>query len=573
MNSGGGKETALSARWVLGLNIGLHDASAALLKDGAIVAMGEQERFSRNKRANGEAPLDALNYCLAYAGIALKQLAAIAVGTDVDALIKWTEPTAEEMRQLSTLTDPRRILPSSLISNGHALPPVIQVRHHLAHAASALWASGMDSAAVLVIDNRGEDASTTLFSGDLNQFVEIERYPVADSLGLYYRAAAQYTGLCGHAREVGKLMGLAAYGRPVLPVPLQVVNDRPCFCRLPQTNGVRGGEIAPLRTKQLTDFFVQNCFPYVGGLKEEIMSYANFAASVQLSVEEAVLALCRRLKQHTGQRRLALAGGVALNCTANRVICQSGLFDEVFIQPVAHDAGVALGAALEVDCRLTGRNRDTANPIFDQYCGPEFSQEAIEECLRQNKLSFEHLGEEALAEKVAASIAQGEIVAWFQGRAEVGPRALGARSLLGDPRSRATLVRLNKMKSREMWRPLAPSVLAESYSTYFEDGRPSRYMIIASMVKLEQRYRIPAVTHVDGTVRPQVVEREVNPRFWKLLKAFERKTGIPMVVNTSFNIEAEPIVNSPQDAVRSFLASSADCLAIGDALVFAKQQK
>jgi carbamoyltransferase len=178
-----------------------------------------------------------------------------------------------------------------------------------------------------------------------------------------------------------------------------------------------------------------------------------------------------------------------------------------------------------------------------------------------------------LAEKVAASLAQGEIVAWFQGRAEVGPRALGARSLLGDPRSRATLVRLNKMKSREMWRPLAPSVLAESYSTYFEDGRPSRYMIIASMVKPEQRYRIPAVTHVDGTVRPQVVEHEANPRFWKLLKAFERKTGIPMVVNTSFNIEAEPIVNSPQDAVRSFLASSADCLAIGDALVFAKPRK
>ena len=561
-----------NGRWVLGLNIGLHDAAAVLLKDGVVSVMAEQERLSRNKRANGESPRDAVSYCLTHAGISASQLAAIALGTDVDALIQWIEPTPEEMQHLSMLASPERILPPSLISDGRPLVPVIQVRHHVAHAASALWTSGMDSAAVLVVDNRGEDASTTLFTGDLNEITEIERYPVADSLGLYYRTAAQYTGLCGAAREVGKLMGLAAYGRPNVPMPLEVVDDGPCFSRLPEINGTRGGDIAALRTRQLLDFFVQNCFPYVAGLKEEIMSYANFAASVQLSVEEALLVLCRRLKRHTGHRRLALAGGVVLNCTANRVIWQSGLFDEIFIQPVAHDAGVALGAALEVDRRLTGRNRTKADPKFDPFCGPGYSQQAIEECLKQSNLCFERLPEDALVERVAGIIAQEKIVAWFQGRAEVGPRALGARSLLGDPRTRATLVRLNKMKGREMWRPLAPSILAESYSSYFEDGCPSSFMIVASMVRPMQRYRIPAVTHVDGTARPQVVERHVNPRFWKLLKAFESKTGIPAVVNTSFNIEREPIVNSPQNAVRTFLASGADCLVIGDALVVSRTQ-
>lgn len=551
--------------WVAGLNHGAHDSAAALLRDGQLVVMVEQERLSRRKRAPDEPPVEALRCCLDHAGLSLPDLAGIALGSDLDALARWLGLTAEERRVELPFDDPERLLPPAVFGGGPR-PPIVPVRHHLAHAASAIWASGFEDAAILVVDNRGEDAATTLAHGTRAHIDQLQSFGVAESLGLYYRTATQYAGLYDSSGGFGKFMGLAAYGRPDQPVPLRLLPEGPALEGLPPLNGLPGRDIPPTRTVQLVDYFSTHCFPFTPGLREEVLAYANFAAAIQESLESVILGLAGRLREATGSPNLVLAGGVALNCSSNGRLAGSGLFDEIFVQPVAHDGGVALGAALE----LTRRLRPDLKPAWTMahaYWGPGFGQREIELELRRNGLPFQVLDPPRLIEEVAGELARGRIVAWFQGRAEVGPRALGARSILGDPRSRQTLVRLNTIKGREMWRPVAPSILAERFREYFGDAPPNPFMIVATRVRPETRCRVPAVVHVDGSARPQAVSCQTAPRFWALIQAFERRTGIPLVVNTSFNLKGEPMVNSPADAVRDFLASDIDTLAIGDALV------
>jgi carbamoyltransferase len=549
--------------WVAGLNHGAHDSSAALLHNGRLVAVVEQERFSRHKRAIDQPPVDALKWCLEHAGIRLEDLAAIGLGSDLDALGAWMGLTPAQRKVKLGLDDPDRLLPTTVFGDGPR-PPILPVRHHLAHAASCFWLSGFAEAAILVIDNRGEDCATTLAHGTPDGITTLETHPVEHSLGLYYRIATQYAGLYSKDGTAGKLMGLAAYGRPRYDAALRYTRAGPEWVGVPQAT-TSGRDLPPERTKQLLSFFADQCFPYTVGLGEDTTAYTDFAASVQNALEDTILSLAAELRTRTKSANIALAGGVALNCSANGRLAAEGTFENVYVQPMAHDAGVALGAALEVTRQL-----DTAafrpEPMMHAYWGPEYSDDEIGAALRSFGLVGDRLNPAALTARVAATIADGGIVGWHQGRAEAGPRALGARSLLGDPRTRSTLVRLNTVKRREMWRPLAPSVLADKFDKYFV-GTVNPFMIMAATVRPEVRGEIPAVVHIDGSARPQAVHSNDNPLFARLLEAFAAQTGHPVVVNTSFNTAGLPLVNRPQEAITTFLDTDIDVLAIGGYLV------
>ncbi len=551
--------------WVLGLNSGGHDSAAALLCNGELIAMAEQERFSRNKRAPMEVPFDAIRYCLDYAGITVEDLVAIGFGLDMKARNEWLGLTEQERVIEQKLDDPSCLFPKEVFQYNR-LPPIISVRHHMAHAASAFWPSGFDEAAILIADNRGENTSTTLAYGRGADITFLEEYGISVSLGLYYRIATQYPGLYKRFGEVGKLMGLAAYGRPNQRVPLLFSHEGPVFDGLAPLPPLRGKDIPTYRTHQLLDYFSEHCYPFAIGTGEDVMAYANFAASVQQSLEATLLGLVKRLKDTTSSNKLVIAGGVGLNCSANGKIAASGLFDQLFVQPAAHDAGVSLGAALEVTRQLCP-NWQPSWVMEHTYWGPAYDQKRINKALDQHQLNYALYDAKELPIRVAEHLAARKIVGWFQGRMEIGPRALGARSLLGNPGTRETLIRLNQIKGREIWRPLAPSVLVENFSDYFTGEHASPFMIVATQVHPHVQRLIPAVVHVDGSVRPQAVNRSSNERYWKMIRAFADQTGLPLVVNTSFNLEGEPIVNTPEEAIRDFLERDIDVLALGDALV------
>jgi carbamoyltransferase len=549
--------------WVLGINPGPHDGSAALLCNGSPVVMAEQERFSRNKYAPWEAPVDATAFCLAHAGIDLSQISSIGVANDIDAYIDWLGLSETERSQFERLDNRHRLLPECRFGTGGV--DFLPVRHHLAHAWSAFRGSGYDDAAILVMDDRGEDCSTTLWHGTPDGLTELATLPIEQSLGVYYRSAATYAGFDGEFGGAGKFMGLASYGQPTEPAGLRSVDGRPHFDALGSSALPRADLLRCLENKHL-DYFAQECFPFVCGLSADIMAYANFAASVQLCLENVVMAFCKELKERTLSDNLALAGGVALNCTLNGRIAESGLFHSVWVQPAASDSGTALGAAYAADWHLRRDVDPQEGVLRHAYLGPDTDPERVESVVRRLGLEAEPCDEKSLIEECAKVLARRGIIGWYQGRAEIGPRALGARSMLGNPAHRETLVRLNSMKSREMWRPIAPSILEEHYDDFFT-GSPSPYMTAVAHVKRHQQSRIPAVVHVDRSARPQVVSRSSNLLFWSLLTAFHSLTGIPLLANTSFNLRGEPIVNTPEQAIADFLRSNMDALAIGPILL------
>ncbi len=554
-----------SVHWILGLNHGPHDSSAALLRNGRLVVIAEQERFSRAKRALDQPPTQAMEYCLNYAGVSLGELESIALGFDFALMRKWLGIDAAQAQQELPFDDPDRLFPPAIFGAGER-PPVKVIRHHTAHAASTFWASGFADAAVLVADDMGEAVSTTLGYGSADGFSVTEIYPVAQSLGMYYSRAARYAGLYSRSSEVGKLMGLAAYGRPEQPVPLSARDGRYQFTGLPpMSDDLPGSTIRRERSSQLLAFFERHCYPYARGLSADVMSYASFAASVQAALEGALLELVREQRRRTGSRNLAMAGGVALNCTANGLLVRDAGYDNVFIQPMAGDSGVALGAAMAAHAESHGAG--TLDVRMEHACyGPSYGQDEILAALEAQDVAFRRYPEPELVAHVAELIDRGRVVGWYQGRAEIGPRALGARSLLGDPRRRETLVRLNQIKGREMWRPIAPSVLASEWQRYFTGSRPDPFMIVAASVRPARRAEIPAVVHVDGSARPQAVSPRVLTRFAALIGEFDRRTGVPVLANTSFNLQDEPIVNTPADAVSTYLRGQLDALAIGDCL-------
>jgi carbamoyltransferase len=555
--------------YTLGINAYVHDACAALVCDGEVVAMAEEERFDRKKHS-GAFPSEAARYCLESAGIGPQDLHA--VGFYVQPWLYWRmivnrlrymprslrsakgASTGSFMSFLRVRKDLAAAFPGADVSS----LSVRFVPHHLCHAASAFLLSGFDEAAILSIDASGEWATTQYSEGHGRDIKVLQEISFPHSLGILYSAATQYLGFRRQNCE-GKIMGLAPYGEP-----RYIDTFREIIALHPQGEfrldlsyfSHQYGE-DPWSSPKWVDAFG----PAREWESEISQVHEDVAASLQLRTEEVADHLARHLKEITSQSRLCLCGGVALNSVMNGKIAASGIFDEIFIQPAAGDAGTGLGAALWIDAQ---QNPDS-QPWVQTHAslGPEYADEEIVAALECYKLEFRR--EDDICQEAARLLSEGAILGWFQGRMEVGPRALGNRSILADPRSDEMKDILNrKVKHREPFRPFAPSVLADRAGDFFTTAQPSPFMLLVCDVKPDKRDVVPAITHVDGTARVQTVERQANPRYYDMIEAFGNLTGVPMVLNTSFNVRGEPIVNSPEDAVKCFMGTGIDYLVIGD---------
>jgi carbamoyltransferase len=537
----------------LGVNAVFHDPAAAVVVDGEIVAAAEEERFSRRKHgkrpvpfSTWELPEQAARWCLREAGLAPEDLDAVGYSYDPAlAPPPGGDLTAAGWEGLRTLY--ARRAPLFLRSALPGLDPAIVrfVPHHVAHAASAHLAAPAPSSAVMVLDGRGERASFLAGHARGGRLEVLATQELPHSLGLVYEDATEHLGFLRSSDEY-KVMALAAYGRPVHLAALRAAI---------RVEGL-GFRTDPIDWSA----FAPHVSPGAGG-EPWGPEHADLAASLQARLEEALLELARRLHERTGERVLTLAGGVALNCVANAALARTGPFDEVWAQPASGDAGTALGAALH----LAAEAGDDVLPMSSAALGRGFGDDEVRACLARARVPFEEPGD--LAGEVAGVLAADGVVAWFQGRAEFGPRALGQRSLLANPSRAETLGRLNDVKGREHFRPIAPMVVAERAAAVFDGQLPSPYMLFTHRVRPEWRDRIPAVVHVDGTARVQTVDRERQPLVARLLDAFEERTGLPALVNTSLNTAGRPIVDSPADALECFGAAPVDAMAIGPFLV------
>jgi len=535
---------------VLGVNAVFHDPAAALVIDGVTVAAAEEERFSRRKHgkppvafSTWELPEQAMRWCLEHAGLEPCDLDAVAYSYDPRLALAADEPGADDWESLRTLYAQRapRFLRTAL--PGLDARRVRFVAHHVAHAASTHIASPHERSAILVADGRGERASSLLAHGVGAEIRPLAAQSLPHSLGLLYEDLTAHLGFHRSSDEY-KVMALASYGEPRFANELR---------KLVPVDGEGGYRVAPIDL----DRFAPALGPG-GGLDA---AHADLAASVQLRLEEVLLDLASHLHDRTRERALTLAGGVALNCVANRRLLAEGPFEEIWVQPASGDAGTALGAALAVAAELG----DEPLPLDGVDLGRGFADRELETLLETAALG--HKRPDDIAEEVAEVLARGGVVAWFQGRAEFGPRALGHRSLLADPRAAANLERLNDIKGREQFRPVAPMVLLERAAEIFEGAIPSPYMLFTHGVRDDWRDRIPAVVHVDGTARVQTVDRRREPLVARMLEAFERRTGVPVVVNTSLNTAGRPMVDSPRDALECFGSAPIEALAIGPYLV------
>jgi carbamoyltransferase len=533
---------------VLGVNAVFHDPASALVVDGVTVAAAEEERFSRRKHGKApvafstwELPEQSMAWCLAEAGIEPAELDAVAYSYDPDLAFQPNgDITAAGWEGLRTLY--ARRAPLFLSSALPGLDPgcVRWVPHHVAHAASATFASGFDPCSVLVLDGRGERAShlaARSVGGDL-EILAAQELP--HSLGLVYEELTAHLGFRRSSDEY-KVMAMASYGEPAY------LDE---FRRLVRTDG-RGGFV-------VGDVDLARYAPALAPGAEFTPRHAALACTVQRRLEEVLLDLAAWLHERTGDRDLVMAGGVALNCVANSRVWREGPFERVWVQPAAGDSGTALGAALHVAHELG----DACAPMPSAALGRSWGDDALAARLATAGIAFGRPDD--VADAVAEALAGNQVVAWFQGRSEFGPRALGHRSLLADPRRRDNLEKLNDIKGREQFRPVAPMVLAERAAEIFDGGPiPSPFMLFTHRVRDGWAERIPAVVHVDGTARIQTVDRDQEPLMARCLERFEERTGVPVVVNTSLNTAGRPMVDDPRDALECFGSSPVDLLAIG----------
>ncbi len=594
---------------ILGISAYYHDSAAALLRDGEIVAAAQEERFTRKKH-DSRFPENAVNYCLAEAAISL---------SDVDRVVFYDKPLVKFERLLETYLSyapnglrsfiaampiwlkEKLYLKTTLkdelrkIAGGknERIPSLLFAEHHQSHAASAFYFSPFDSAAVLCLDGVGEWATTSAWRGNGKDLQALWEIDFPHSLGLLYSAFTYYTGFRVNSGEY-KLMGLAPYGEPkyvdlILDNLLDLKADGTFRLNMDYFNYCTG---LTMTNKRFDKLFGGPPRAAESELKQREM---DIAASIQVVTETVVLRLASTLHKETGESNLCLAGGVALNCVANGRVLREGPFENIWIQPAAGDAGGALGAASIVwhqqeDQQRTVNGKDKMRGSF---LGPRFSDDEVREQLDQHGAVYEQLEDAALFPRLAEVLDSDNVVGWFQGRMEFGPRALGGRSMVGDPRSSKMQSVMNlKIKYRESFRPFAPSVLAERVSDYFEQDAESPYMLIVAPVQKNlrvemsdqqkelfgieklnvKRSELPAITHVDYSARVQTVHHDTNPRYYDLLKAFDARTGCGVLVNTSFNVRGEPIVCTPDDAYRCFMRTEMDYLVVNDFLLSKKDQ-
>ncbi|MCP5103866.1 MAG: hypothetical protein GY950_10830 [bacterium] len=538
--------------YVLGLNLS-HNSSVALIKDGKIVAAAEEERFNRMKRTT-TFPKKSFKWVLNYEGITLDDVDHVAVAYDFDILKNNRNPfehntiahddTTEE--GFKKITDDNYLLylkmKREIETNG--IKKWINVHHHMAHAAGAYFLSGFNETNIIVLDGRGENTSTSLMYGKNGTIKVLEQYPIKDSLGHIYTYVTHLCGLYSNIGQEGKTMGLAPYGEPE-PEMESIFNKI-----INYNNGKYSVDRDQLRKLKK--------YARPEGKVDEIGR--NLAFHVQKTYEKALLYLAEKAHNLTGNSNFALSGGVALNCEGNRLLLDQDYADNLYIQPSAYDGGSSIGAALYVYSTM---NKLLPGKVEDAYLGPAFSNEDIEKVLKLYKLNYTKIAE---PERVAAELlAKGDIIGWFQGKMEFGPRALGNRSIFADPRKKEMKDKVNnRVKYREDWRPFAPAVLLEKVDEYFDKNIESPHMTISMMAKEDKRDDIQAAIHIDGTARLQTVSRKTNSKFHKLLENFYDITGVPVVLNTSFNIKGEPIVCTPADALRTFHSSGLDAVIMGN---------
>jgi len=585
-------------RHLLGISAYYHDAAAALLSDGRIVAAAQEERFSRRKN-DERFPRNAVAFCLRQARLEVSQL---------DAVVFYDKPIIKFARMLESYlavapggwsTFPR-VLPAWLGEKlnlrgtlRYEMPglreacPILFTEHHQAHAASAFFPSPFEEAAILTVDGVGEWATTTVGAGQGNEVTMLQELRFPHSLGLLYSAFTAYCGFRINSGEY-KLMGLAPYGEPKF---VDVIHENLIAVKDDGSLRLNLDYFQFLRSLRMTNEKFDQLF---GGPPRQPETpveqrHMDVARSIQVVTEQVMLKLARHARAVTGRKHLCLAGGVALNCVANGLIQRERIFDQIWIQPAAGDAGGALGAALAVwhmqQDQPQPRTVVQPDAMQGAFLGPEFTDEEIEATLQQHGAVYQRLAFDALVDRAADLLTQDKVVGWFQGRMEFGPRALGHRSILGDPRSPKMQSVLNlKVKFRESFRPFAPAVLVERAAEYFELDGASPYMLLVAPVHDSQRLavtdqgnglerlkqirsKLPAITHVDYSARVQTVSAEQNPSFHAILKRFEQKTGCPVLVNTSFNVRSEPVVCTPDDAYRCFVNTEMDYLAIGGFLL------
>jgi carbamoyltransferase len=587
---------------ILGISAFYHDAAACIVRDGVILAAAQEERFSRKKH-DERFPRHAIAYCLQEAKCSVAGL---------DEVVFYDKPFLKFNRLLETYLESA---PKGFRSFIHAIPvwlkeklwlsdviaeelkyegKVLFTEHHEAHAASAFFPSPFERAAIITVDGVGEYATTSLAVGIDNKVTILAEQHFPHSLGLLYSSFTYFTGFKVNSGEY-KLMGLAPYGEPKY---VQTIYDHLIDLREDGSFAMDMDYFNYSAGLTMTNDRFASLFGGPPRTPESPLTQRemDIAASIQLVTEEVMLKMVRHAKDVTGEKNLCLAGGVALNCVANGKILRSNIFDSIWIQPAAGDAGGALGAAL-IGCyhyNNTKRNITKGDSQQGSYMGSSYSDEMINSFLKEKNIPHSYAADcDVLCDRVASLIAEENVVGWFQGRMEFGPRALGNRSILGDARSPQMQKKMNlKIKYRESFRPFAPAVLAEHASQWFDIGCESPYMLlVADVVKEKQltmseaqkqlwgidrlniaRSEIPAVTHVDYSARIQTVHSETNPRFHQLISAFYRKTECPVIVNTSFNVRGEPIVESPDDAYRCFMRTEMDVLVLGNYILMKSAQ-
>jgi len=560
---------------ILGINAFHGDSSAALFTDGCLVAAVEEERFLRVKHWAG-LPLLSIRECLRSGG--LDKVDHIAISRNPRAHL-WRKAVRAAVRPRQWKRAGQRArngwritnLGSDLRSGGFdpRCARVHFVEHHRAHLASAFFCSPFERAAVVSVDGFGDFSSVMWGVGAGSQIKILGSVLFPHSLGAYYTAFTQFLGFPKYGDEY-KMMGLAAYGEPAFRNKVRdVVSVKDGRCRLNLsyfTHHILGVDMTwegeePVVGRLFSNAMCDTFGPPRTPRAEVTQKHADLAASVQAVLEESYFSLLNYIHKQTDEMNLCLAGGVALNCAANGKICEQTPFRQFYVQPAAHDAGTSIGAALYVQHEVLRRPRSFV--MKHVYYGPQYDDSQIQDEFARAGVTGHRLNEEELVSRTAHAIAQQKILGWFQGRMEFGPRALGNRSILADPRNKAMKDILNsRIKYREPFRPFCPSILDEARGDYFETDAAAPFMVTAYRIRPEQRERIPAVTHADGTGRVQTVERESNPLYWRLIKRFSEITGVPILLNTSFN-ENEPIVNSPREALDCFLRTQMDALVMG----------
>ncbi len=594
---------------ILGISAFYHDSAACILIDGKINAAAQEERFTRKKHDSGY-PFNAIEFVLKFSNTKL---------SEIDAIVFFEKPFLKFERLLETYV---AMAPKGFIQFTKAMPVWLREKlfqknmllqllkshdknfnnsrkiffseHHLSHAASAFYPSPFNKAIVLTADGVGEWATTTVAIGDGKNLNIKKEIHFPHSLGLLYSAFTYYTGFKVNSGEY-KLMGLAPYGKPkytdqIKNELIDIKEDGSFRINQKYFNYTTG---LTMTNKKFHDLFGKN--PR-NSKKEQLTEFhMDIASSIQEVTEEVILRICKSLKAEYKIPNLCLAGGVALNCVANGKIHKEKIFENIWIQPASGDAGGSIGAALAYwHIELNNQRQDLeTDQMNGSYLGPEFNNEEIKKKLKKLGAKFHFLNDDELINKTATDLSEGKGIGWFQGRMEFGPRALGCRSIIADPRSETMQKNLNlKVKYRESFRPFAPSVLRENVSDWFDFDKDSPYMLIVSNIKTERQKKmnnaekklfgieklnvkrsdIPAVTHVDYSARIQTVHRETNIKYYNLIKTFKEKTNCPVIVNTSFNVRGEPIVNSPEDAFNCFMGTELDKLVIGNFYLDKKEQ-